>query len=235
MQLFAVRFGESSLKSKYIYQNLQPDCEDSLRISWSFYVAKLGTDVIFFDVGFRDQALAKQWGITLFDINEELAALIGEAQHSLVVITHSDFDHIDNLDLFPNSVPVIISEKEYERAMNDASPSVKERLLINNVSTIKDEAVFYNRFTYKVIGGHTIGSSVIYFQHQGKKYVITGDECYTCNNLTDQRPIGVFYNTHHNAAFLAQGLKQGLEPLPFHDIELFNRYPNISEHIVQII
>lgn len=82
--------------------------------------------------------------------------------------------------------------------MKHTSPQIQNCLLKENTIVIADEYSFCDIFTFKVIGCHTIGSSVIYFHHATRHYVITGDKCYVFDNLFDQRPIGIFYSKENN-------------------------------------
>lgn len=232
MNLYAIKFGESSLFAKYIYRDIKSD--EKMQISWSYYLAQYNNKTILFDVGFRDQIIAEKWGITLINIEDEINHLTNLNQIDVIFITHSHFDHIDNLDLFRDSL-IIISYDEYMNVINNGKPSTRERLLKENVITVKNEFLFDNKFKFKVIGGHSIGSSVIYFEENNKSYVITGDECYNCSNLIGNRPIGVYSNTEKNESFISDALQNEYIPLPCHDLNLFNKYKKISSNIVQII
>lgn len=86
------------------------------------------------------------------------------------------FDHIDYLDLF-DTPEIIISKLDYDIALEKCSQSIKEKLLQCNVVTVENEYIYDNLFRFKVIGGHSNGSSVVYFKLDNNDYVITGDEC----------------------------------------------------------
>lgn len=119
--------------------------------------------------------------------------------------------------------------------VNNGKAAIRDRLLKDNVITVKDEYLYDNKFKFKVIGGHSVGSSVIYFEENDKNYVITGDECYTSNNLLENRPIGIYSNTEKNEAFISDALLKGYIPLPCHDSSLFKKHKKVSSNIVQII
>ncbi|WP_138753972.1 MBL fold metallo-hydrolase [Paenibacillus sinopodophylli] len=234
MELYAVRFGESSFQLKYIYRDTNHS-EAIVKIAWSYYIAKHNHKTIFIDTGFRDEHAAIQWGITFTGVENELGSIIDDLSLvDTVIITHSHFDHIENLDLF-NTPEIIISKIDYEHALNQCSQAVKEKLLQCHVVTVEDEYVIDDLFRFKVIGGHSNGSSVLYFEANDNNYIITGDECYCCDNMISNRPIGVYSNTEHNERFLNDAHHSGLIPLPFHDLNLFEQYPAVSEHIVRIL
>lgn len=113
--------------------------------------------------------------------------------------------------------------------------AIKKCLKQNKVILIEDELEFEGVFTIKVIGGHAKGSSVIYFQKDDKSYVLTGDECYLCDNMLSQRPVGTHYNLEKNLAFLRICKEEGTIVLPCHDLRLMSDYPKVSEHIIRIV
>lgn len=232
MQLYAVKFGESFLNSKYIFRD--ESSEDLIRISWSYYIAKYNNKIILFDVGFRDPITAKEWGIELCNVEDEVKKIISLNHVDVICITHSHFDHIDNIDLFPDS-QIIISYDDYLHALDNGNPNVQERLRKENVVKVNDTYLFENKFKFRVIGGHTRGSSVIYFEHNKKDYVITGDECYSCDNLIQKRPIGVYSSSENNESFIHEANEKGYIPLPYHDIAIFQTYNKVSNNIVQIL
>ncbi|QMV40023.1 MBL fold metallo-hydrolase [Cohnella cholangitidis] len=232
MQLYAIKFGESSFYSKYVFRDDTSD--ETMQISWSYYLARFNNKTILFDVGFRDPLIAHEWGITLMNVEHEINSLIKDNPVDTIFITHSHFDHIDNIDLYPDS-RIIIAHDDYLHALNNGNPAVKERLLRENVITVKDEFLFDDKFKFKVIGGHTVGSSVIYFEQDGHNFVITGDECYDRDNMNDNRPIGVYASTEKNTAFLEEANRNQYIPLPYHDNSVFQSYKQVSTHIVQIL
>ncbi|MBD3922931.1 MBL fold metallo-hydrolase [Paenibacillus sp. PR3] len=230
MQLYAVKFGESLLGAKYIFRD--ETSEDLIKISWSYYIAKYNNKTILFDVGFRDPIIANQWGIELCNVDDEVNKIIPN-HVDVIFITHNHFDHIDNIDLFPDA-QIIISYSDYLHTMESGNPIVQERLRKENVVKVNDTYLFDNKFRFKVVGGHTVGSSVIYFEHNNKDYVITGDECYIRDNLTQKRPIGVYSSSENNAAFINEASEKGCIPLPYHDITIFQTHTKVSDNIVQI-
>jgi glyoxylase-like metal-dependent hydrolase (beta-lactamase superfamily II) len=91
------------------------------------------------------------------------------------------------------------------------------------------------QFRFKVIGGHTKGSSAIYFNEGEVQYVISGDETYLVDNFDRQIPSGNVCNLDRNREFIHQVHNQGIVPLPSHDASILQKYPKISEHVVRII
>jgi len=234
MELYAVKFGESLFHLRNIYRDMN-NSEEIVKIAWSYYIAKHNNRTIFIDTGFRDVNVANQWGITFTAVDNELESIINNLNLvDTVIITHSHFDHIENLDLFDNP-EIIISKIDYDIALKQCSQSIKEKLLQCNVVTVENEYVYNDLFRFKVIGGHSNGSSVVYFEANNNNYIITGDECYWCDNMISNRPIGIYSSTENNESFINNAHPSGLIPLPFHDLSIFEQYSAISKNIVRIL
>lgn len=237
MELYAIRYGINFTYATYgtIFRNPENPNEKVPDFIFTYYLAKYNGKVLLFDTGFRDITTAANLGITLIDVEDEIKNKIGDLLDiDTVFITHSHFDHIDNLDLHKNS-SIIISKLEYDIAMKERPLPVKTHLQSGHVILIEDEYIFDHKFRFKVIGGHTPGSAVIYFEGNGNKYVITGDECYVSDNMLKNIPNGMCSDFQKNETFIVEGHNNGLIPLPYHDNKVFSNFKRISENIVRII
>jgi glyoxylase-like metal-dependent hydrolase (beta-lactamase superfamily II) len=234
LELYAIKYGEAPFPLRYIYR----DCTDSkeeIPTEWLFYLAFIGDKTVLIDTGFRNAEQAKKWGLTFTDYPPDLKALLHGRQMDTVVITHSHFDHIDNLDLYPDA-DVIIARDALQQAEVESPEAICERLGKGKITAVDDEYDINSVFRFMVIGGHDSGSSVLYFSSGDKDYVLTGDECYACGNVFENRPIGsVFADVEKNAAFTLDAHKRGLMPLPCHDKTVFATYPGFSENIARIV
>jgi len=236
MELYAVKFGEDFKFAKY--ENVYKGMGKTGRVTdfiFLRYILIHNGKVVLIDTGFRDEKVAEKMGVTLLEVDREVKNIIGDISNiDTILITHSHFDHIDNLDLYGKPT-VIISKQEYDFAMDKSPEPVKARLTADNVILVDEEYSFDNKFRFKVIGGHTPGSSVIYFENDGKNYVIASDECYMCDNIYKNVPNGNCFNSENNESFISDAHSKGLIPLPFHDISIFKQYERVSENIVRII
>lgn len=236
MQLYAIHYGENFKYGTYqsVYQNTDTPEKLIQQFAFTYYLAKRNGKVILFDTGFRQKEMADHMGITLFDVSEEVANLVTNPYSvDIIFITHNHFDHIDNLDLYDASM-IVLSRATYNEACKDCADTIREKLQSKQICIVDDEVVIDDMFHFKVIGGHAPGSSVIYFKEKEQEYVITGDECYVCDNMKHNLPIGICVDREKNADFIQDGYDKKLIPLPFHDKEIYSQYGKVSEHIVEI-
>lgn len=237
MKLYAIRYGEGF---KYgvmgtVYRNAV--CPDQVikDFPFLFYLAEKDGKYVLIDTGFRDEELAKEMGVTLLPVKEEIERFFGGIPYpDQVIITHSHWDHINNLDLYPD-VPILMARTAYESVMESGEESVKKCLREGKVTLIDTEKKIDDIFCFQVIGGHTSDSSVLLFEAAGIKYVITGDECYHCDNVRRNIPIGICENAEKNTEFIEKMHCEGRTPLPFHDALIMTEYQKVSPNIVRIL
>lgn len=235
MELYAVRYG---IDFKYASFNTIFRNDERRDIAPGFvfliYIAKYKDNLILFDTGFRDKKRAESFGVDLIPVDEEMKAITGPKKIDTLFITHTHFDHTDNLDLYPDS-EIILSQAEYDIALSQYNGSIAEILKSDKVHIVQDEYLYNNKFLFKVIGGHTIGSSVIYFEEKGREYVIAGDECYFIKNVRKNIPNGNVYDSKSNEDFIRDAHDRKLIVLPFHDNTIFDEYEYVSDNIVRIL
>lgn len=237
MELYAIKYGDNFLYGTKgaVFRGAENPSELYDGFCFMYYLAIHNGKRILFDTGFRNSDQAKSVGITLFDIEDEIKMIVENLYDAdMIFITHSHFDHIDNLDLY-NNPKIIISEPEYDVALEKSPETVKQKLKSCDVLKVKDEYIYDYIFRFKVIGGHSIGSSVIYFSQGDNSYVLTGDECYAVDNIIKNIPIGFTHDGGRNKDFINDAYIKKIVPLPYHDNKVFLSYKPISEHIVRII
>ncbi len=130
---------------------------------------------------------------------------------------------------------VVMSRKAYEMARKNGTVGVKRRLRGDAVTLVDDELLIDGKFLFRVIGGHTPDSSVVFFEEAGEQYVITGDECYQIENILRNIPIGITSDAAKNEQFIASIHGTDITPLPFHDVSILAKYRRVSENVVQVI
>lgn len=239
MTLYGVRFAkgfqygtmESVFYTHKGNHELIPD------FSFFYYLAEYEGKYFLIDTGFRDERLAADMGVSMLSTEREIRQVFGSfPEINAIFLTHSHWDHINNIDLYPNA-RLIMSRLTYEQAVAEGTAAVRDRLLEAKakVSLVEKRECFYDNFHFEVIGGHTPDSSVVSFQIKNDIYCITGDECYLCDNMEQNIPIGISVCREKNERFMQRAYTERWVPLPFHDADILERYDRLTENIVRIL
>ncbi len=238
MHLYAIRFAQHFKFGTYrtVFNDGENPDKKIEDFAFIFYLAKYRKKYLLFDTGFRDEGTALSMGVDLLSVQKEVVQVFGEIPEiDTVVLTHHHWDHLENLDLYPHA-RIIISAESYKMAKRECErPSVLEILEHGKTVFVKEDLWIEDKFHMRVVGGHSPGSSIICFEEGGRDFVLTGDECYLCENLWHKHPVGIFVNTENNKNFITEAHEKGWIPLPCHDAGILERYERVSENIVKIL
>lgn len=111
-----------------------------------------------------------------------------------VIITHSHHDHIDCVRYYKNAT-VYINIDELEKGRRFIPDGM-------NVVTFSNEMTVDNGIKVIKIGGHSVGSSVVEIDFNGKKYIVCGDECYSFYNVQNKAPTAASFNKQNSRKFI---------------------------------
>lgn len=231
LQIYAVRYGKSMFQKKFVFYGDKSD--KTVPLSWMFYYIEYGDKKILVDTGFNNKKTANLFGIT--DFKDPVSILkdngISADQVTDIIITHSHFDHIGNTPLFKNA-RIIISRDELSVLDKDRSQTDVKKFLKGNpdVTIFDDTMVLYDKFTLKKIGGHTRGSSAVFFNHRGNRYCFTGDEVYLIDNIKEKTGNGSVVDHGKNISFINFLLNNNYRLFIFHD----NRYADVKDRFIKV-
>lgn len=236
MKLYAVRYGKNFIYGTQgtIFRGVSDGNEPVKDFPFFYYLFEMDGKYTLVDTGFRDAALAAEMKVDLIPVKEELEKVFGgKLPVDTIFITHSHWDHINNLDLYTPE-RIIMAKAAYQSAMDEGTEAVKRILSERKITLVEEELLVDDQFLFRVIGGHTLDSSVLFFRENGKKYVITGDECYVQDNIYKNVPIGISFDPEKNEEFVRSCHEEKYIPLPFHDGGLLEKFERVSENIVRI-
>lgn len=237
MKLYGIRYG---VNFKYgtrasVFKNADRPHEPVKDFSFFCYLAEYEGKHILFDTGFSDEKLAEDMGVRLLPVRQEIRSVFGTVPNiDAIILTHSHWDHIENISLFPNS-DIFLSQKTYDLALAKASEKTKARLQLPNVHIVDLPCRIYDKFELIHVGGHTQDSCAVLFEEKETSYAITGDECYLCENAEKEISIGITVSDEKNRDFIKRIKREKRTPLPFHDGELLNKYKSLSKNVIEII
>ena len=209
--LVAFRYGESLFPTANVFYN---DTSGTvMSIAWLFYFMRYKKHKILIDVGNGNIDVFRRYGFLMRNFHKPVCLLkqFGLVPDDItdVFVTHSDFDHIGDINLYKNA-KIYIQEDEMEKC---AGCIEKGRDIIVFRSYIR----VYDKFELVCVGGHTVGSSIVRFEQNGIHYVLGGDECYVNESLEKGIPIGRSYNIGKSRAFIEEYRKPCCKVYFFHE------------------
>lgn len=231
LKIYAVRYGTSMFQNRFVFYGDKSG--GTVPFSWMFYYIEYGDKKILIDTGFNDLKMVKMFGVT--DFKDPVAILkengINAEQITDIIITHSHFDHIANVPRFKNA-SIIISKDELLELNRGKSQSDVKKFFNGNprVTVFEDNTILYNMFAIKKIGGHSKGSSVVFFKSGNSDYCFTGDEVYLRENVTKCIGNGSVSNHSNNIKFIELLSKSNYNLFIFHD----NKYAGIRERFIKV-
>lgn len=232
LKIYAVKYGVSEFPKKFIFYG--DKSQDKLPFCWMFYYIEYQDRKILVDTGFNNDKLVKMFDIEDFHDPVRILSDNGIEAGSItdVIITHTHFDHIGNADKFPNA-RIIINKKELESFMKGNGLGEVRKYLRGNpkVHTFENSIVFLDFFRIQTIGGHSEGSSVVFFTYRDEQYCLTGDETYLYDNINSLTGNGSVVNHNKNISFLKELNKSGTKTFIFHD----NKYYNNPQQFIQVL
>jgi len=182
------------------------------------------TAPILFDTGHHSTRLLllnalKQHGLSPQDIGT-------------VFLSHLHFDHINNIDLFPNA-DIYFSAKEWEYAQNPATADTFGSIAMNAYLKARTpqlldahEGELKPGLFYRHAPGHTPGSMLLHFtNHANQTIVLAGDACKTYRELVTYTVESEFDPQQRSAATLKWIATHADVVVPGHFAEL-HRSPN---------
>lgn len=233
-KIYAIQYGTSRYSSRHIY--FEDEFSEKLDFAWIFYVIKTGDRTIVVDPGFSDTRYVEDYGIEYRNPLKLLSEIgIHPSDVTDLVITHSHFDHIDNIDKFPQAM-IYIQKDELEAYRKSHKGREKIQKIDANKIIAFDESVdVTDSMHIKKIGGHTRGSSIIVLKSSDRIFYFVGDECYFLDNCINNKPIGSSWSRENNARFIEGVYEKGKTIiLPCHDPMLKMGYPQITEDVFRV-
>lgn len=169
-------------------------CDTKVPISLTLYLIESGERKILIDAGcdtmpgydvkhhISPAEALRRYGVQPADVTD-------------VILTHAHHDHIEAVHYFDRAT-IHISQAEYEKAA--ARGLLPEHLHVQPFC----ERCELCGVTALVWGGHSAGSVIVTFAHEGREYVISGDECYDRVCLIEKRPTGASFDPQKSFDFV---------------------------------
>ena len=191
LEIIPIEYGKSVLSEMGIFQG---GAEDKFRpIVFMIYLIKTENRLILADAGCETMP-----GFDMRDFIGPVKALeklsIKSEDITDVIITHAHHDHIECVKYFKNA-SIYIQRDEYESGKGYFAEGM-------NIKLFDDEIQICSDVKAVKIGGHSKGSCVVEITGNGKKYIISGDECYLHECLDKRIPTGSSYCLEKSREFI---------------------------------
>jgi glyoxylase-like metal-dependent hydrolase (beta-lactamase superfamily II) len=246
--VFAVRYGTLRSTRSAMYHRFEsygePDGEQ--RLDYYFWIVRDGQRSIVIDTGFDPDVAARRGRTCLCQPREALVRLgVDPASVPLVLLTHFHYDHVGNLDLFPQA-ELVVPERELQfwtgpiarRAQfaHHVEPAEIERVAAarrqGRVRTIAGRTEIAPGVTSITVGGHSPGQQVVIVEASSGPVVLASDAVHFYEELEQDRPFAVIadleamyaaYDTLRHLARLTAG-----QVVPGHDADVMTRFPGVG-------
>ncbi len=213
----------------------EPDA--ALGMDYFFWLVRSPDYTAVIDCGFNATSGPRRGRTMLVPPAEALARLgVDPTTVDLLILTHGHYDHIGNLDVFPDT-PVLIARREYEfwtgppvdHAQRESSEAADLELLRaarkqDRVTFVDGSARLPGGIEVLEVGGHTPGQLVVTVGN----VVLASDAVHYYEELTRRRPfwlasdVGAMTRGFERIDALAGLL------VPGHDPEVMTRFPTYA-------
>lgn len=237
------------------YSVLNAPEKASVKVDFIFWLIKgnKGQNILV-DCGFlKDVEEAKDFGVSKYVRPDSVLLEIGLKPTDItdIILTHPHWDHIDGVDLFPNS-HVWIQKEDYNyfvgiawqkegRAANINKRDVRKIVELN----LAGKLTLVDGEDKKIIPGikvytgsrHTFNSQYVFVQSGTDKIILASDNLYTYSNLYNLKsaPTDATFDTtgYVKAIVRMKTMASSIKfIIPGHDALLFSRFPKISDDII---
>ena len=250
-QIYAVRYATiPGLPAAMFVKGAAPERKtDAAMAIW--LIRGNGRNVLL-DSGFCHERFFKSWNVTDFVRPSEALTATGLKPEDItdIIISHMHWDHADGLDLFPNA-RIWIQRDEYTYYTGEAwhgdthggidPEDVLTLVRLNTEGQVTfvngDEQEIIPGITCYIGGKHTFQSQFISVNSSAGKVVLASDNLYFYENLDKHLPIGTTLDAASNLRAQDRMRRIAAKPeliVPGHDPAVFERFPKISDRIVQI-
>lgn len=245
-EVLAIRSGTHVFRKSHLYHQYavyeEPDID--VQMDYFFYVLDDGHELRIVDTGFSPEQ-GRHRNRTLLNEPRQALAQLGRdpAEVTSVVVTHLHYDHIGNLDCFPNAT-LFVPRREVEFYASDvshrpvfdvhvdraAAALIDAELERGRVELIDGISELADGITAISVGGHSPGQQAVAVATPSGPVVLASDAIHTYEEIDKRRPYAVFTDLEgmFGAYELIASLADGAVVVPGHDADVMNRFPAID-------
>lgn len=236
-------FTRSATKSHEIFRfDLYGDEDEEIGMDYSFWLLRNEARTVLVDCGFNKERAAAKNRFQHTDPVELLVRMgVTPDQVEHVIITHMHYDHVGNVELFPNAVFSMAREeldyftgpygdRELERKLVDPEEVRLVKLLVadDRLVLVDGTAEPFPGIRLTKVGGHTAGQLIVEVDTNAGTIVLASDAMHYFEEIERDRP----YNLFNNLGDMYRGYdilrelaaRPGVTVIPGHDPRVATMY-----------
>ncbi|MFD1037384.1 N-acyl homoserine lactonase family protein [Virgibacillus byunsanensis] len=252
-EVYAIKYAtRDAIAHEHFHGSTDPHENYSMPMDYYIWIAKSKKHTIVIDVGFNE-SVAKKRNRTFLRCPikslEQLGIKVEDIPY--VIVTHMHYDHIGNLEKFPNSKFVLqetemafwtgkyVSRKEYRQLVEveDVLHLVKENF-DGKVNFISGDKEIVPGITVYNAGGHSPGLQFVKVKTNQGNVILTSDVSHYYKNLEEDRPFNVVHDLAkmYDAFDLIRSVSDPSSIIvPGHDPLVMERFQAASPELENII
>ncbi len=226
----------------------------SIDIAFTIWVVRGGGKTILVDAGFYRDKFIQQWKpVGYSKPSDALSTQLGIKPEDVtdIIVTHSHWDHMDGVDLFPRA-KIWIQKEEYSyyigddgsRAHTGGVDAIDAPMLfkLNGEARVNlvdgDAKEILPGISVYTGGKHTFASQFVGVTTSAGTVVLASDNAYLYENLEGKLAIAQTLDAASNVAAQARMLTLAAAPkfvIPGHDPAVFTRFPVSTTGVAEIV
>lgn len=220
--VYVIRYGSSLFPSERISKIKK---EKFIQLSWLvYYLEDKEGHKILIDTGIEKTTHASLYGISNLEPPSSILKSKGINPSSItdIFLTHWHLDHISGIMEYPNA-NIFVQKLEYNWIFKNSDYLNFKNFLVQKekqgkLFIVNEELWVYKIFHLKWVGGHTVGSLVVFVNSSNSHFVFVGDECYFIEECKQKvsLPSAAVYSSSKNKLFI-NSLDQTWTILTMHD------------------
>ena len=251
-EVLAVRYGAWHTSKKHIYHSFDVygEADEPVQIDYFFWVVRNASRTIVVDTGFRPEIATRRHRELITPVPDALrTAGVNPADVSHVVLTHFHYDHIGNVDLFPQS-QIITGGLEFDFWTGDIAEQpifctaveadevdvVRKTQADQRLTLVPEEDPALPGVSFREVTGHTPGQIVVEVQTEGRPVLLASDASHMYEEFEKERPFHIassLPDMYRGLAWLRQR-SEDADVIPGHDPDVMQRYPVEDSIIARI-
>ncbi|HEX7405176.1 MAG TPA: N-acyl homoserine lactonase family protein [Candidatus Nanopelagicaceae bacterium] len=249
-EVLIVKYGTRSTVASDVYLNfhLYGESDRPIDMDYFFWVARNAERTICIDTGFSQAgALARKRTFVADPADAYRKLNVNPADKPTVIVTHAHYDHIGNLDLFPQS-QIVMAEAEFDfwnskygirKQFHHSVEDVEIELLRNahaegRVTLFNKSLDLFPGIQLIQVGGHTPGQTMVRVSTSDGDVLLASDAIHYYEEYERDMPFAFVANLpqmYQSFDLIREMVDQGevQHLVSGHDPDTLNRFPAANE------